>query len=288
LFTILVQLSGNLEVGLEVHNDPGARIGLINECQVDYSFNDHAVLAGTAHKPGPSDIGTTAGGVATGTLTFTLFKANCTDLAVAKSGSVSAANPQTVSVTSGDGTYNAASFTPDAPGTYHWVATYGGDDPNTLPSDPAAADATCGTDANEDVTIRTIPSSITTTQKVTPQDSATVTDTVTGNNLPAGGVVTFYLYGPTAGSTALANCQAHTTVVGTAGLLYSAPFTIAAAAHTATFDTANTVSVNANDSVYWRVTYSTGDTAHTGIQSDCVEHTDTTFTNEAGPGTAFP
>ena len=30
--------------------------------------------------------------------------------------------------------YGPVSFTPDAPGTYHWVATYNGDLPNTLAS----------------------------------------------------------------------------------------------------------------------------------------------------------
>ena len=29
----------------------------------------------------------------------------------------------------------------------------------------------------------------------------------------------------------------------------------------------------------------TGDQAHTGRQSDCVEHTNITFTNDSGPGT---
>jgi hypothetical protein len=39
---------------------------------------------------------------------------------------------------------------------------------------------------------------------------------------------------------------------------------------------------------YWRVTYATGDTAHTGSQSDCTENVVLTFTDDAGPGTVFP
>ena len=55
--------------------------------------------------------------------------AHCTVLATG-----TGTNPQTVTV-SGDGTYGPVSFTPDAPGTYHWVATYHGDSPNTLAAD---------------------------------------------------------------------------------------------------------------------------------------------------------
>jgi len=50
----------------------------------------------------------------------------------------------------------------------------------------------------------------------------------------------------------------------------------------------NSVSVNTNDTFYWRVTYATGDTAHTGRQSDCVENVSTMFVNDSGPGTLFP
>jgi hypothetical protein len=56
-----------------------------------------------------------------------------------------------------------------------------------------------------------------------------------------------------------------------------------------TVKTSNTsVSVNTSDTFYWRVTYDTGDTAHTGSQSDCIENTTLTFANDAGPGTLFP
>jgi len=49
-----------------------------------------------------------------------------------------------------------------------------------------------------------------------------------------------------------------------------------------------TVSVNTDDTFYWRVTYDPGDTAHTGIQSDCVENVTTKFVNDSGPGSAIP
>jgi hypothetical protein len=95
------------------------------------------------------------------------------------------------------------SFTPDAPGTYHWVASYNGDSPNTL---GASHNAACD-DAGEDVVVRQIPTAISTAQKVFPNDSATITSSVAGNNLPSGGTVIFRLYGPTSGSTSFANCQ---------------------------------------------------------------------------------
>jgi hypothetical protein len=40
--------------------------------------------------------------------------------------------------------------------------------------------------------------------------------------------------------------------------------------------------------VYWLVTYATGDTAHTGRQSNCAESTQTVFVNDSGDGTVFP
>jgi hypothetical protein len=92
----------------------------------------------------------------------------------------------------------------------------------------------------------------------------------------------------------LANC----TTNGSTGLLYTQTFTNqpSAAAHSVTVSTTNypqnagSVSVNAADTLYWRVTYAppAGDSAHTGIQSACVENNGLTFTGEAGPGTAFP
>src|SRR5262249_17463996 len=70
----------------------------------------------------------------------------------------------TTRTVNGNGTYPTAaqpavSFTPNAPGTYHWVASYSGDSPNTLP-----AAGGCG-DANEtsevvDANTKTAPSGV--------------------------------------------------------------------------------------------------------------------------------
>ena len=247
---------------------------------------DNATLSGTANQPGTGGIGangsinpTTAGGPANGTITFTLKKANCTDNATG-----TGTNPQTVSV-SGDNTYGPVSFTPDAPGDYHWIASYSGDSPNTL---SASHNLAC-TDSDEDVTVRQIATAISTNQKVFPQDSATITSAVAGEELPAGGTVTFRLFGPTDGAdpkTALANCQEDDG----GGQLYERMFTMpSGAGDSETFDTDNTtVSVNTDDTFYWKVTYDPNDTAFTGRQSDCIESVLLDFTNDAGPGTLFP
>ena len=247
---------------------------------------DNANLTGTANEPGTGGLGdgsinpTGGNGPAQGTITFKLFGPDsCTALAA---GFPTAGLTKTVS---GDGVYGPVSFTPQAPGVYHWKASYSGDSPNTL-----SADTNSGcTDSNEDVTVRQIPTSIATAQKVFPNDSATITSSVAGDNLPANGTVVFRLYGPTAGATALQNCQAHGDTVGSGGLLYKETANNVGGSNSVTVGTSNnTVSVNTNDTFYWRVTYATGDTAHTGRQSDCVENVSTTFVNDSGPGTLFP
>jgi hypothetical protein len=256
------------------------------------AVTDTATLAGTANRPGTGGIGandsinpTTAGGPAGGSITFTLYK-SCGPPPVNATGT--GTNPQTVNV-SGDATYGPVSFTPDAPGTYFWVATYSGDSPNTLASDSPA----CGVDPNETVIVQQIPTQISTKQKVFPNDSATIKSTVAGDNLPTGGTVTFRLYGPTNGvtpKTAEENCLAGGDPdVGTGGLLYKEVINPVPGGNEFTVSTDNTtVAVDVSETYFWRVTYATGDQAHTGRQSNCVENTVLTFNNDAGPGTLFP
>jgi hypothetical protein len=246
---------------------------------------DTANLSGTANQPGTGGLGdgsinpTGGNGPAKGTITFTLFKADCSTQATG-----TGTNPQTVNVT-GNGIYGPVSFTPDAPGTYHWVASYSGDPPNT----GSTSHNTQCNDTAEDVVVRQIPTQISTHQKVFPNDSATITSSVAGNNLPAGGTVIFRLYQAGGGNTALQNCQAHGDTLGSGGLIYKQTNTSVGGQNSVTTDTSNTsVSVDANGSYYWRVTYDPGDTAHTGSQSNCVENTALTFTNDSGPGTLFP
>jgi hypothetical protein len=80
---------------------------------------------------------------------------------------------------SGTATYGPVSFTPDAVGTYHWKATYtpATGDPNNVGS---AFNADCS-DANEDVVVTSVASSLTSQQSFIPNDSATVTAPAGGN-----------------------------------------------------------------------------------------------------------
>jgi len=244
---------------------------------------DTATIGNTANQPGTPVINPiAAGGKAGGTITFFLYGPDqCTTLA---SGFPAAGI--TVSV-SGDGTYGPVQYTPTAPGQYNWVANYSGDLPNTLAQNGAA----CGTDPNEAVTVRQIPTEISTAQKTYPQDSATITSSVAGDNLPSGGTVIFRLYGAAGANTALQNCQAQGDTLGTGGLVYKQTITGVGGSHSVTVNTNNsTFSVDAstNGTYYWRVTYATGDTAHTGRQSNCLENVVLTFADDSGPGTVFP
>jgi hypothetical protein len=251
------------------------------------AVQDNATLSGTANEAGSggptgsdgSINPTSLGGPAQGNITFTLYKSDCTTLATG-----TGTNPQTVAI-NGNGTYGPVSFTPDAPGTYYWDATYPGDSPNTS---AATDNSSCQTNS-EQVVVRQKPTSITTTQLVYPQDSVTITDTISGDNLPVGGVVTFYLYGAGGGNTAAQNCAAHGTTVNSGGLLATFSATQSTAAHTFTADTnkQTSVAVSDNTTVYWRDTYDPKNSAYLGIQSDCVENTSTTFVNDSGPGSAF-
>ena len=224
---------------------------------------------------------TVPGGLAQGTITFTLFKNDCTTLATG-----TGLNPQTRPV-AGDGTYGPVSFTPDAPGTYHWFASYSGDLPNTVGN---SHNSSCN-DPNESVVVRQIPTEIKTKQNWIPNDTATITSTV--GNLAAGGSVAFSLY-------ANATC--------TGGAVFSQTVAVPGGAPSAEVGTTNTGvgpspgayristdypdpanSVTATHS--WKVVYTpaAADTAHTGKQSACsAERFGITYTNDPGPGTNIP
>jgi hypothetical protein len=245
------------------------------------SITDTISLTGTADQPGSGGdgpggtINTTRGDAAGGSISLTVYGPDsCSTVA----------HTATLAVSGDSTTYGGvgsdAEFTPASPGQYVFVASYDGDSPNTLGVDATACAAQ--PDA-EKVTVQQIPSTISTAQKVYPQDSATVASSVSGDKLPAGGTVTFRLY------DSLTSCQAHGTTIGSGGLLYSEAKTIATAANSVTLGTSNTsVALDANGTYYWWVTYATGDSAHTGRQSDCAESTALTFVNDAGSGTLFP
>ncbi len=231
---------------------------------------DTATLTNTAHKPGTGGPAgstngsinpTTLGGDATGSITFTLFKADCTTLATG-----TGTNPQSVNVT-GNGSYGPVSFTPDAPGTYHWVASYTGDLPNTL-GDTHNTDCL---DTNERVVVNQAPTSIATRQFVFPQDKATITTTPAG--LTLSGNVSFKLY------DTLANCTAN----GATGLLYSqGPISISGVAPQSATTNNTTVRITTDTTVYWRVTYTSNTPAQLGSSSVCSENTAVTYAGNDG------
>jgi hypothetical protein len=231
------------------------------------AVQDNATLSGTANRPGSPIINGPLGPKAGGTITFTLLKADCTTLATG-----TGTNPQTVNV-SGDGTYGPVSYTPDAPGTYHWTAVYtpASGDPNNLGSNHNLA---CN-DTDETVVVRTIPTLVDTRQSVFPQDKARVSvnnaDPTSGGALA--GSVTFQLY------DTLANCQAG----GATGVLYTeGPIAISGASpqFAATNNTSVRVAIDAT--VVWRVTYTSTNQAHDPSSSACVESTAVDFTGDDG------
>src|SRR5207248_11343671 len=129
------------------------------------SVSDRANLTYTANEQSTLGIGSdgsllgstppgTAGGPAQGTITFKLYgPGSCTTLAAnfPSAGLTASVN--------GNGIYGPVSFTPAAPGVYHWKASYGGDSPNT---NSAAEDNCSNTD--EDVTVRQVTPTLSTRQ----------------------------------------------------------------------------------------------------------------------------
>jgi len=241
---------------------------------------DTAVLTNTANHqgsggPAGSTDGSinpaTAGGPASGTITFTLMKSDCRTVA-----SGTGQNPSTVPV-HGDGTYGPATFVPDAPGTYHWVASYSGDAVNTIGS---SHNDSC-TDSLEDVVVRQIPTEIKSKQDWIPNDTATVTSTI--GDLADGGNVVFTLYDN-------ATCNGN--------VKYTQTVSVQGGAASREVSTSNTTKVvtdytDASGSVKpysWKIVYTPGpnDTAHTGKQSACTEVHSITYTNDPGPGTNLP
>ena len=219
-------------------------------------ITDTATLTGTANKPGtggtptPSINPTTPGAAAGGTITFRLYgpdDATCSNAPVFTSSAV----PVT-----GDGTYGPVSFTPTAAGTYRWVATYSGDLPNTN------AKAGACNDANENVTVTSVKSSMTSTQSFIPNDSATVSAPAGGN---LAGTVKFELFeNATCSGTPIYTTNPEVPVSGTS------PQTVS---------TNNTTVSTTSANVSWRLTYDSTNPAQQDIPATCLEKTALTIDN---------
>jgi hypothetical protein len=119
-----------------------------------------------------------------GSVSFTLYSsAACT---TAVSGVSGIGN-----ISSGTASYST-SWTPSAPGTFYWLATYAGDANNN------AFNTKCG-DANEQVTIVKASPAIATTATNASGASTSVSDSATlSGGFNSTGSITFKLYGPSA------------------------------------------------------------------------------------------
>lgn len=217
------------------------------------AVTDSATLAGTATQPANPVINLTGtgGAAAGGTITFKLYGPSSTGC-----GTLVYTSP-TVAV-SGNNTYNspAPQFVPTAAGNYHWVAVYSGNAPNT---NTVTHNADC-TDTDEDVTVTSVPSSMSTAQQWVPNDSATVSATAGGNMT---GTVSFTLY-PSSDCTGTAVFTESKSVSG------ASPQTV---------NTSNTTAVTASGPFSWKVSYDSTNSAQEDIGAKCTETSSVTINN---------
>ena len=219
---------------------------------------DTATLSGTATQPANPVINLTgtAGAAAGGTITFKLYGPSTT-------GCGTLVFTSSTFAVSGNGTYGPASFTPTAPGSYHWVAEYSGNLPNTNSTNHNTA---C-TDTNEDVVVNTAPSSMTTAQSWVPRDSATIS---AGAGGALAGTVSFALY-------ASSDCA-----VGGDSPIYTTtrPVSGASPQTVSTVDSATQPAAQtASGSYSWSVAYSSTNSAQRSIPASCHETSALTITN---------
>jgi hypothetical protein len=169
---------------------------------------DKASLMGTANQPGFPVINGPLGAKAGGSIAFFLYgpdttTTNCSTLATGfpLGGIQVNISPPGGSPPGGDGTYGPVSFTPSVVGTYHWVASYSGNSPNT---NSTIHNTDCK-DSGEDVTVQQIATKTVTTPSAgsggtttfgsTVTDHAVVTAVQSGDGTPTG-TVTFFICNP--------------------------------------------------------------------------------------------
>jgi hypothetical protein len=224
------------------------------------AVTDSATLSGTATQPADPVINLTgtAGAAAGGTITFKLFGPSDTGCGAL------AYTSATVAVT-GDNTYNspAPQFVPAAAGNYHWVAVYSGNSPNT---NGVTHNAAC-TDTNEDVTVQTVASSMTTVQRWVPRDSATIS-APSGGNLA--GSVLFELFASADCGVAGGDSAIYTTSRSVSG---ASPQTVSTA------DAATQPAAQGAGSYSWRVSYDSTNNAQRDIAASCHETSALTIDN---------
>ena len=220
----------------------------------EFSGDSANNIGGTATQPANPVINLTgtAGAAAGGTITFKLYGPSTT-------GCGTLVYTSAAVTVSGNATYNSPNpqFVPTAPGNYHWVAVYSGNAPNT---NGVTHNAAC-TDTNEDVTVNTVPSSMTTAQRWVPNDSATISAPAGSGNLA--GTVSFALY-PSGDCT------------GTA--IYSTTASVSGASPQ-TVSTSNTTAQLASGTFSWSVAYDSTNSAQEDISPKCHETSALTVSN---------
>jgi uncharacterized repeat protein (TIGR01451 family) len=216
---------------------------------ISTSAAETVTLGGVIH-----DSATLAGGTnPTGTITFKVYaSADCSGAALF-----------TTSVdVDGNNTYGPVSYTPANAGTYHWIASYGGDANNSPVS------GACG-DAGENDTVNKLSPSISTelvsgdtrgTNLTLPLGS-TVHDsaTLSGATANAGGTVAYTVYSDNA-------CTQTFTAAGSANVVNG----VVGDSNNVTFDQAGTY--------YWQAVYS-GDANNNGATSACTSEVVTIVPN---------
>jgi hypothetical protein len=218
------------------------------------AVTDSATLSGTATQPADPVINLTgtAGAAAGGTITFQLFGPSDTGCGAL------AFTSATVAVT-GDNTYNspAPQFVPTEAGNYHWVAVYSGNSPNT---NGVTHNADC-TDTGEDVTVTSVPSSLTSAQTWVPSDSVTVSATAGG---PLDGTVLFEFFtnGTCDGVSAFSTTE---EVTGPSSGV--------------TVESGNAPAQTVSGSFSWEVSYDSDNAAQQDIAPSCHETSALTITN---------
>jgi hypothetical protein len=201
---------------------------------------------------------------ASGTITFRLFSdASC-------STEITLTTAQSQASVSGNGTYSpSAAYTPTAVGTFYWIASYSGDAKNNSIS------GSCG-DANESSVVNKADSTIATTQRLYPNDSATVTpSSATGN-------VTFELFGPYAVGDTI-NCLAGKLVFSQTVALSGGT------ASTTNYPGVGGVTAFAatvSGTYAWRVSYGGSGTLNGRVSTCGSEKVVITITNDSGPGSS--
>lgn len=225
---------------------------------VGQAVTDSAALSGTAYQPATPVINTTGahGAAANGTITFTLYGPDdCTTVATTTAGVL----------VSGDATYNtpAPQFVSSAAGDYHWVATYSGSSPNT---NGLTHNATCS-DTDEDVSVSTVETTLTTAQTWVPNDSVTVTAVGgAGGNLAGKAHFTLYDNADCTGNVLYSTGANGVSVSG------SSPQTVG---------TSNTTAQSTSGSFSWSVSFDSTNAAQEDIAASCHETSALTVTNGA-------